>query len=123
MDWQPFELVPSLIRLSDVCIIPHRKNPHTDTTLPHKLFQYMAMGKPVVVSDCASLRRVVEEAGCGRVFRSGDTDSLAEAIVSLRDDGERRRVGEAGKKAVMDGLNWAESSKKLVELYQSLDER
>ena len=59
--WVDFDRVPEYIAKSDVCLVPHRSNPHTETTVPHKLFQYMAMGKPVIVTDVSPLERIVTE--------------------------------------------------------------
>ena len=56
----------------------------------------MACGKPLLVSDIAELRDVVER-GAGIAFRTGDPESLADAMTALvaRDDlvqmGERAR--------------------------------
>jgi glycosyltransferase involved in cell wall biosynthesis len=120
--WQPFERIPAYISASDVCVVPHRSTPHTETTIPHKLFQYMLMGKPVVVSDCAPLRRVVEAAGAGEVFVAGDARDLARAILRLRDPEVAARAGAAGRRAVLEGgLNWDRSARALVELYARLD--
>ena len=55
--WQPFEKLPSYIAASDVCIVPHISTGQTEATAPHKLYHYMLMGKPVVVSSCRPLRR------------------------------------------------------------------
>lgn len=71
--WQPFEKVPSFIALSTVCLVPSESNPQTEATIPHKLFQYMLIAKPVVVSSCRPLRRVVEETGAGLVFEAGNS--------------------------------------------------
>ncbi|MBA7679022.1 hypothetical protein ES703_87303 [subsurface metagenome] len=56
--WQPFDKVPSYIKASDICLVPHQKNSHTDTTIPHKLFQYILMKKPIVSiqNDCCPKR-------------------------------------------------------------------
>ncbi|MHC1577405.1 MAG: glycosyltransferase family 4 protein [Candidatus Methanospirareceae archaeon] len=70
--WVDFRLVPSFTALSDVCLVPHHASGHTNTTIPHKLFQYMAMRKPVIVTDCKPLKRIVEECDCGIVVPSGD---------------------------------------------------
>lgn len=121
VDWQPFEKVPSFIRASAVCLVPHQSNAHTEATSPHKLFQYMLMGKPVVVSNCRPLRRVVEETGAGVVFQAGDSRSLAQAIVGLRDEGLRERLGKMGRRAVLNKYNWRETSKKLLSVYDELD--
>lgn len=121
VDWQPFSLVPTYISLSEVCLIPHHSNPHTETTNPHKLYQYMAMAKPVVVSSCRPLERVVKKTGAGRVFQAGDEKSLAEEIVHLQDQALRHRLGESGKRAVFDGMNWKSSSQVLTDLYENID--
>jgi glycosyltransferase involved in cell wall biosynthesis len=120
LDWQRFERVPSLIAASDVCLVPHEADPHTEATSPHKLFQYMLMGKPVVVSNCRPLKRIVETTGAGVVFESGSPMSLAAAVIALRDESRRRGLGEAGRAAVLDTYNWAHSSAALLRIYDEL---
>jgi glycosyltransferase involved in cell wall biosynthesis len=123
VDWQPFEKVPSYIALSAVCLVPHKSNPHTEATSPHKLFQYMLIGKPVVVSSCMPLRRVVEERRCGIVFEADDSDALKRAVIRLRSDRLRKELGGAGKKAVLERYNWGETSKKLLKVYEHLAQK
>ena len=69
INWVPFEKVNQYIKHSKVCLVPHNDFEHTQTTIPHKLFQYMMMGKPVIVSDCKPLKRVVNETESGLVLR------------------------------------------------------
>jgi len=118
--WQPFERFPSYIEASDVCVIPHVKNDHTDTTIPHKLFHYMLLGRPVLTTDCRPLRRIVEETGCGVVVPSGDAAAMARAAVALGDPEARARMGEAGRRAVFDRYNWGRDAQALIDLYRSL---
>lgn len=120
IDWQPFEKVPSYIALSDVCLIPHHSNAHTEATSPHKLFQYMLLSKPVVVSSCKPLKRVIEETGGGLVFQAGDANSLAQTILQLQDPQLRHRLGKAGRQAVIAKYNWQNTSKKLVGVYHKI---
>ena len=42
---------------ADLCCVPHNSNPHTDSTIPHKLFQYMIAKRPILVSSSAPLQR------------------------------------------------------------------
>jgi glycosyltransferase involved in cell wall biosynthesis len=119
MGWQPFEKVPTLISLSQVCLVPHQSNPHTEATSPHKLFQYMLMGKPVIVSSCRPLQRIIQETGGGLVFEAGNCNSLAQSVIQLSDDDLRHRLGEAGRKAVLDKYNWQLTSRKLLEAYDT----
>ena len=121
-DWVDFQLVPSYIALSDVCLVPHHASGHTNTTIPHKLFQYMAMRKPVIVTDCKPLKRIVEECDCGIVVPSGDYDKMAEAVIKLHKDKEfANELGENGRKAVEEKYNWENEAEKLCELYKRLE--
>jgi len=119
--WQPFEKIWSYIRASDVCLVPHARNPHTDSTIPHKIFQYMMVAKPVIVSDCPPLRRVVKESGGGLWFRFDAPEELAARIKELYADAERRKeIGLAGQRAFYERFNWDATSGPLLELYDNL---
>lgn len=96
---------------------------HTDTMLPHKLFQYMGMGMPVVVSDCKPVARFVRETGAGEVSRSGDPSSLAKALAKMADPARAAAASEAGKKAVRERYNLEIEGQQLVALYAELEAR
>ncbi|WP_239524464.1 glycosyltransferase family 4 protein [Halogeometricum borinquense] len=118
----PFEDVPSYIDASDVCLVPHQSTGHTETTVPHKLFQYMAMSRPVVVTDVEPLRRVVEDADAGVVVRADDPAGFALAFVELATDHERaRRLGENGRRAVENRYCWDTAGESLCACYRTLD--
>ncbi len=122
--WQPFEKIWSYIHASAVCLVPHSRNPHTDTTIPHKIFQYMMLGKPVIVSDCPPLARVIENSGGGLVFTYDKPEELAERIVEIHGDGSLRdRLSRAGREAFLDRYNWDKTSGELKRLYQDLEKR
>ena len=117
--WVDFSLVPTYIATSSVCLVPHHASGHTNSTIPHKLFQYMAMKKPIVTTDCLPLKRIVEETDTGFVVPSGDFVAMANAVITLYNNPElARRFGENGRRAVEKKYNWNIESKKLVELYQ-----
>ena len=96
------------------------RSAHTDTMLPHKLFQYMAMGLPVVVTDCKPVERFVTETGAGEVAKSGDPSSLAQALARMADPERAAAASEAGKRAVRQQYNLDIEGKQLVALYDGL---
>lgn len=121
LGWQPFNKVYSYMYVSTIGIVPHNKNEHTDHTIPHKLFQYMVVGKPVLVSSCKPLKRVVEETNSGLVFEAGDEKDLADKIIDLyNNENLRKELGKNGKKAVERRYNWRIEAKKLINLYRQL---
>jgi len=117
---QPFTRVHGYIAASDICLVPHVANAHTDSTIPHKLFQYMYMKKPVVVSSAKPLARIVREHNAGAIFQSGDPAALTEAIFTLADPEERRLAGLRGHQAVVTAYNWQQDTQKLTGLYNNL---
>lgn len=107
MGWVKNTQIPSYIRASDVGVIPHNKNPHSDTTIPNKLFDYMACAKPVIVSNAGPLKRIVEEERCGLVFSAGNVESFTGALKQmLLDSAAAAEMGRNGAAAVRRRYNW-----------------
>jgi glycosyltransferase involved in cell wall biosynthesis len=119
--WQQHENLSSYIYASTVCLIPHLKTVHTDNTIPHKLFQYMFLRKPVLSSNCIPLERIINETETGYVFESNNHENLAEKTVEMFKNPEKLKImGNNGYKAVNQKYNWNAGSKKLIELYESI---
>jgi glycosyltransferase involved in cell wall biosynthesis len=122
--WVDFADVPAQMAGCDVCVVPHAATPHTETTVPHKLFQYMAMGKPVVVTDVAPLARIVGETDSGLVVPAGDSAAMADAVARLRDDPALcAELGRNGRTAVEETYNWDRDARRLVAVYERLADR
>lgn len=86
-----------------------------------KVFEYLSVGVPVLLSDFPKLRRQVEEIGYGRVVDPTDPAAVAAAIEDLRDHPEvRRAMGERGRQAVQQRFNWEREEIKLLALYRRL---
>lgn len=123
VDWVPAESVLSLIQRAAIGAVPHHSNPHTDNTIPHKLYQYMIAGTPVLVSTSAPLARTVRAANAGGIFRAGDARDCAEQIRAMLAD--RSRLAEYGANGrayvLQQGHNWEEeSAPRLLAAYRSI---
>jgi glycosyltransferase involved in cell wall biosynthesis len=105
---------------ASVGVVPHERSEHTETTVPHKLFQYMAMGLPLVVTDCAPLARIVRETGAGRIAVAGDPRSLADAIVELATPSAADEASAAGVRAVQTRYNLEVEGAHLTHMYAGL---
>jgi glycosyltransferase involved in cell wall biosynthesis len=117
----PSAQVPDYIRSSEVCLVPHNDTEHTNTTVPHKLFQYMLLERPVLVSDCPPLARIVRAAGCGEVFRRNDADHMAEQLVKMHSDPQQLDAWAAqGARSASTEFSWGNDATRLVEMYDSL---
>jgi glycosyltransferase involved in cell wall biosynthesis len=121
-DFKPFGLLQNYYQVSDIGLIPHLKSVQTDNTSPNKLYHYMLMAKPVVVSNCTYLENVVGKSNAGLVFESGNPDDLARQLKTLYlDKTLRAQLGTNGKKAVLANLNWSTNTKILKSLYDKLE--
>jgi glycosyltransferase involved in cell wall biosynthesis len=64
---------------------------------PIKIFEGLAVGRPVIVSDLPGVSDVVTDEGCGLVVPPGDPAALAQAVATLATDD--RRASEMGRRA------------------------
>lgn len=86
--WVPFKEAAAYIKAFDVAVIPHTVDEHTNHTIPHKLFQYVALGKPVVSSNIVPIRRILQDINAGIIVGewspSGFADAIEQAYTRLR---------------------------------------
>jgi len=115
--------IADFIRQSTICLIPHIKSEHTDTTLPNKLFDYMAFSKPVIGSDCAPLKRIIEQERCGDVFRSGDINDLVAALRRTAKSASSLAQGKNGRVAIAREYNWNVDKGRLLDALEQVTHR
>lgn len=121
--WQPSSKVNSFVMASKVGLVPHRNFEHTQTTVPHKLFQYMLCSKPVLVSDCRPLARIVNDTGAGRVFVADNPLSLAHELVWMYQHPKRcLEYGRNGQEAALGNYAWRNDAKTLIDMYEGICE-
>lgn len=121
LGWEPFDKCVQYDLISKACLVPHNDFEHTQTTVPHKLFQYMICQRPVVVSDCRPLKRIVEAAAAGVIFRANDPNDFADAVIRLaKDDALCDRYGASGKRAALGEFAWKHDGARLVAMYKAI---
>lgn len=109
-----------LVAAADVGVVPHHADDSWNTTIPNKLFDYMAAGLPVLTSDAKPCARIVVDTGAGEVFRDRDPLSLAGAIARMMDAARRSALGAAGRRAVADRYNWEHDSRRLLNALRAV---
>jgi glycosyltransferase involved in cell wall biosynthesis len=91
--------VPTLLATADAILVLLRRGPLYEESLPTKLVEGLAAGRPVVVSADGYAAGLVRDSSAGIAARAEDPQDLAKAmrrIVEMSRD-ERRRMGEAGR--------------------------
>jgi glycosyltransferase involved in cell wall biosynthesis len=115
LGWLGQDELRQVIARSDIGIVPHRVTAHTSTTIPNKIFDYMGLGKPVVVSSAPALEDIVSRAGCGLAFQDGNPASLLGCLRSLQAPELRLRMGFLGRKSIVEKFNWSNDERVLLE--------
>lgn len=116
----PHEGLPTVLGNCDIGIIPHIGTRHNNLTLPNKIFDYMAVGLPVVTTDLKPIERIVEETGAGIVYRGGKINTLVDALRHLKDSAIRDRMRKSGLVAVAKHYNWQNDFQRLESTLQRL---
>ena len=95
-----------------------RPVPNYLESYPTKLFEYMALGVPVICSDFPLYREVVEGAQCGLCVDPEDPHAIADAIRwVIEHPEEARQMGLRGRAAVLDRYDWKGQAERLLAFY------
>lgn len=103
IDWLPFEALPGEMARADVCLGGHFSDiEKAGRVIAGKTFQFIAMKKPVIVGDCPGNRELFSDRHNALFVRVADADSLAHAILELKNDADLRgRIARAGYETFM----------------------
>lgn len=101
VDRVPNREVPSWIQACDVVTIPFPWTAHYASVSPLKLFEYMAVGVPVVATDLPSIREVLRHKENAWLVEPDNPRALAEGIKHILSDGElAARIGRQAREDV-----------------------
>ncbi|MBC2733185.1 MAG: glycosyltransferase family 4 protein [Desulfobacteraceae bacterium] len=118
--YQEHFLIPEYISACDVGVITHFACGLWNNTIPNKLFDYMAMNKPVLSSDASPVKRILEEEKCGMTYDSKSTVDFAKAASRLTDPTLRAFLGANGRSAIERRYNWDWEAKEIQRQMQIL---
>jgi glycosyltransferase involved in cell wall biosynthesis len=108
--------VAELLSISDVCVLSSKAEGFSNSIL-----EYMAAGRPVVVTDVGGAREAVKEGETGYLVSSGDDAAMAARIISLLTEPERARaMGERGRQTVELKFSCEAQLNNTLNLYHEL---
>jgi len=117
----PHDRVARRVASARLGIIPLPDLPKFQHNIPTKLFEFMALRMPVVLSDLPPSRPFVGDGGCALMVPPSNADAYAEAILRLLDQPALcRAMGDEGRRRVERQYNWELESERLLSLYESL---
>ena len=96
-----------------------KNTPNYIESYPTKIFEYMALGLPVITSDFPLYKKIIREAECGFCVNPENSTEIANAIEYLIiHPEEARQMGQNGKRAVEKNYDWKYEEIKLNKFYQ-----
>ncbi len=115
----PIDDVPAAVAGADLGIAPTRRDPFTDLSLSTKVYEYAAMGKPVVASRLPLVERTFPD-GSVSTYEPGDASSLADAVIRLSDDALAREAAVARTASIVVDAAWEHASRPYLALVERL---
>lgn len=102
-------------------IVTYLPEPNSIDALPNKLFEYMSLGLPVLASNFPHWVSLVEESGCGICVDPESVDEICEALNwFLKNPIEAKKMGDIGRKILLDRLSWQSEETKLLNMYREV---
>lgn len=103
---QPKEKINAFLAISDVCMVLLKKDDLFKTVIPSKMFEAMAMERPVILGVEGESKMIVESAQCGLCIEPENYRQLAENVRQLFRNPEKvRHLGQNGRQFVTRNYN------------------
>jgi glycosyltransferase involved in cell wall biosynthesis len=102
----PIEQLVAAIARADAGVVAMKRDPFRDLTLAGKMFDFIAMGKPVLSSRTRSVEQTFDPS-CLELFESGNSEDLARALRALCSDPARRARMARRAAEVSEGYQWS----------------
>lgn len=111
----PHHQIPQYISVMDVCIAPYK--PNSDFYFsPIKVFEYMALSKPVIAADIGQLSELISVHKTGMLYETGDLSQLTDSIQLLIDNLRLREIiGGNAYRWVKKNRTWDLNAKMIIK--------
>jgi glycosyltransferase involved in cell wall biosynthesis len=115
------EMVPSFLDACDILTAPHVEMPDGSEYFgsPTKLFEYLAMAKPVIGSRLGQIEAIICDGSNGLLVPPGESQALACAIDRLANaPALRSALGARAREAVVSQYTWRHNARRVFDAFQ-----
>jgi len=107
-----------ILSTADVCVNPDKPCEMNDISTMNKIMEYMALSKPIVQFDLKEGKISAKDASLYADCNNQVPDFAAKILWLLENEDERKRMGEFGRKRVVEELAWEYSVQSMLAAYQ-----
>ncbi len=112
-----YEEVPNYVAAMDITVMPCSNTYGS----PIKVFEYMAMGKPVIAPKLGPVEEIIVHGREGLLINPEIKDELEETILCLcSDEALRNKMGMNGRRAILRHYTWVKNAERVVGIFSSL---
>jgi glycosyltransferase involved in cell wall biosynthesis len=117
---QPFEKVPEFLAMADVVVIPQRRGVGTKGQVPAKIYDAMAMAKPVIATNVSDCPEILD--ACGWIVEPEAPGLLASTIAYVLDHPqEAERTGQRARQKCAEKYSWNAIEKSLIHVFSKYE--
>jgi glycosyltransferase involved in cell wall biosynthesis len=114
LEAQPKSEISAFLSATDVCLVPMKKTELHLITIPAKLYENMASGKPIILSVDGEARQILERAGAGIYVEPENAQQMADAVLRLYRNPELvKEYGRNARKYVVDHYSRSQQADEL----------
>ncbi|THB71512.1 MAG: glycosyltransferase WbuB [Gammaproteobacteria bacterium] len=117
----PKSRMPEIWDLSDASLVLLKKSDLFKTVIPSKIFESMAMRKPIILGVEGEVKDIIDDAGCGICIEPENAEQLAKALKQLADDSAlHTQKGDRGKVFVEQNFDRKVLAQRYAEILNAL---
>jgi glycogen(starch) synthase len=114
VDHVNLDQMPAAYRSADICVVPSLYD-----NAPYTVLEAMSCGKPIVGAASGGIPEYLVDGTTGTLVQPGDVQELAQALIDLlKDEEKRNRFGAAARRRILDVYDRKEVAAHTVEAYQ-----
>ena len=120
-EWTDYDKMSSVIERMDICFDLRIRNFIYSNSLPIKIFEYMACGKPFIYSDIKPIRDEIDYEKYGFLVNPDNESEIVKAIESYLNNPKLAEENSVNaRKLIEENKNWENESKKLIEMVNKI---
>jgi glycosyltransferase involved in cell wall biosynthesis len=117
--WVSMQDLVTELRGADVGLVAQKSSPYSNLVHTNKMFEYMLLDKPVIASRLRSTANYFGDDAV-QYFEPGDARSLADALIALHADPERRASMVRAARVLYGRYGWAAQKQIYLQAYDAL---
>jgi glycosyltransferase involved in cell wall biosynthesis len=113
------EEIARAIVVTDLGVIPNKRTSFTEINMPTRIFEYLAMGKPVIVPSTIGIRDYFNEDNM-LFFEPDNFEDLARQILRAYDHPDEAATYVKRGRSVYSGYLWVKERRRFITLVEGL---